>query len=458
MARHHGRHREALREEGTELRRSYLRTSWLPAGSITLAACLAANLPIAPAAAIGRPAQTAQTAQLAVDATAQRVESAVSGGRLSGFAGDVVNPSPSRPGLTIYWHGPVPTTISSLAATAGTARVAGVASGIAIRFRPAPYSLAQLIGLRAQINNSPGFAAAGISMILIYPQATGLVIGVSEGSARARRLWAITRSRIPVRYVTESVVPLSRYLDTPPFWGGDFLAAKTLRQGLYTYCSSGFGVHSANNRNNFFMLTAAHCMIRGDLRKQRFWIAGNGETVGTTWGFSAPNDTVSLATRTGVRGAGGGSSIYAGGTGLRNSGGEHAAAVLGASYVRAGDLIAQSGAFSGERTGIRVTTNQAEWVAVTVDGVTYRVFGAFAQKRKGVEAAGQGDSGGPMFVTVRNGVIAVGLVSSAPGNAHARCVGVVPPGRQCYSSVLFPIMTGTSTSILAQLRLRLNTR
>jgi hypothetical protein len=400
--------------------------------------------------------------QLAANAVAERVESAVSAGHLSGFAGDEVSPSPTNPGVTIYWHGRVPALLPRLAAAAGSVRASGITAGVTVRFMSAPYSQTQLMGLEQAIYRSPGFRQAGVSSMGFYPQATGFWVGVNtQGDlANVRRLPVIAHSRIPVHYFVSPTEPLSvpgRYKDTPPFWGGDFIQSK---YGTISYqCSTGFGMHFANRKGNpWFMLTAAHCAVHSQLGTQKFSIWGNHLNVGVTASLDPFNDVVALYTGRpwGVRGAGGGRKIYTGNTSLNNARGQAGTAVVGAARVLAGDAVSTSGAFSGERTQIHVTTTTWDWFPTSIDGFPYQVFGARAIKTNHSNAAGKGDSGGPVFVNARGGIKAVGIISAAFAAHRAICTGITANNRKCFWDIFFSLMTGTSTSIEANLHMTLN--
>jgi hypothetical protein len=135
----------------------------------------------------------------------------------------------------------------------------------------------------------------------------------------------------------------------------------------------------------------------------------------------------------GVKHAGGGRKIYLGGTSRTSARGQRAVNVVGSARPEVGDLVSTSGAFSGRRTGITVTSVNVEWTASTVDGVQERVFGDEAIKQNGSNAAGKGDSGGPVYIMGRGGVDAVGLVSRGAGHKTA-CTGLLESG------VDFPLM------------------
>jgi hypothetical protein len=405
-------------------------------------------------------------AEAAVNSVAENVESDAASGHLPGFAGVMVSPAPAA-AVTVYWHGAVPAALSRFAATDATAmaRTLPGAGGIAVRFQPAPYTQAQLTGLRAAVTSSPGFASSGISSLGFYPQATGLAVTVDSPAdlARVRGLPALAHTRIAVRYAVSPVTQLSlpgRDKDTPPFVGGIFLGA--MYAGTSYECSSGFGMHYASKQGTrYFVTTAAHCAAKGELRKQRFWAWGNGKDVGVSFNLKAVDDTVSLyaAAPYGVKGAGGGARIYVGSTSLTSVKGQSTVPVRGTASVVPGDLVNTSGAFSGERTSIRVVTTEMEWTGETPDGFEYRVFGAEAIKENRSNAAGQGDSGGPVYVFYngrndKDGVWAAGIISVGFDSHYATCTGL--RYRKCFWDIGFPLMTGTPTSIEPEMNLEVN--
>lgn len=408
--------------------------------------------------------------QLAADAVAEKVKSAVAAQHIPGFAGDAVNPSPTHPGLTVYWHGPVPATLRRAAASYASPRGTGIAAGVVVSFKRAPYTQAQLLSLQAAINNVPGYWHLGISSMGFYPPATGFWVGVSTRAdlAKVRALGVIKRSAIRIHYFVSPAVPLTladprtalapvagRWKDKPAFSGGDFIKSKW--HTLPIECSDAFAMHFANKKGApFFLLTAAHCIVHQLLGTQAFWVQGNGLHIGTTFTYVGDDDAATLDTRGGVRGAGGAHTIYVGNTSMKNVNGQSKAVVKGAMSIEPKNLVSTSGAYSGERTRIKIVTTTWEWSAATVDGQPYRVFGARAIKTNHSNAAGHGDSGGPVFINVKGGVKAVGIISATSFPNHkAICTGIVAH-RTCYWDINIPLMTGTATSIEAQLNITVN--
>lgn len=339
--------------------------------------------------------------------------------------------------------------------------------GVVVSFKRAPYTQAQLLSLRDAINNAPGYWHLGISSMGFYPEATGFWIGVDTRAdiAKVRALAVIVRSAIRVRYFVSPTVELTvpapstmrapvpgRWEDKPEFSGGDFIKSKF--HALPIECSDAFGMHFANKKGApFFLLTAAHCIVHSLLGSQAFWVQGNGLHIGATFTYVGNNDAVSLDT-------GGAHAIYIGNTSMKNASGQSRAAVKGAMRLEPRDLVSTSGAYSGERTRIKITTTTWEWNAATFDGVQYRVFGARAIKTNHSNAAGHGDSGGPVFVNVKGGVKAAGIISATSNTSHrAHCTGIVEVDghpRACYWDIDIPLMTGTATSIEAELNLAVN--
>jgi hypothetical protein len=399
------------------------------------------------AAAVQEPMASQQT----VNAVAATVNT-----NAAGFAG--IEVSPSKLGVTVYWHGRLPASVTE------RTMVSAQANGVKLQFLSAPYSLAQLLALRNAIIRSPGYFKSGISFIAIYPQATGLFIGLANGdSSRARSLSPIATTTIPITYSDQGrVLPLSvpgRYKDTPPFKGGAIIWAYTPLAPPYNVaeCSSGFGMHFANSAKEFFILTAAHCMQEGKLGTQPFWTYANGLKVGQTFSWSPYNDSVDIATSVGVKGAGGSHQMYLGPASLTSASSQTLTNVVGTTDVLDGDDVYTSGAFSGTRGPAVVLSTEVTWDLTTTDGVGYDAFGAIASTAKHTEIAGQGDSGGPVFVYAKGGVQAAGIISAGPTASLVPCVGISAPGRKCAYAVLFPIMAGTSTSIESNLNVRVNT-
>ena len=98
-----------------------------------------------------------------------------------------------------------------------------------------------------------------------------------------------------------------------------------------------------------------------------------------------------------------------------------------------------------------------KWNADTVDGIGYQVVGALSMQVHHLNSAGRGDSGGPVFMAVKGGVEAVGIVSATQSTKDkAVCTGV-DPTRGCFWSLEFPLMTGTKTSIETLMKLTVNT-
>jgi hypothetical protein len=438
------------------MRRSLCRAA-LPVLAITLLASLMAAGPAAQAASAPQ-ADGVNAGQLAADAVADQVDALVQADHLQGFAGEVVNPQTR--GLTVYWHGRPPVTAMALTASAR-------ASAVAVSFRPAPYSQAQLNGFRNQILDSPGIGAAGISMIIIYPQATGLSIGVAHGSAAARRLPVIARSKIPVSFFTATAVPLTyltpvattpararpdatsssvpgRWNDDPPFKGGASISSifKLAGKDEQEWCSTGYGVHFSNAKKRFFVTTAYHCIAFRELLTQTFFISTDKKkVVGNTFSGAGNYDIATLDTRGGVKNAGGGRQIYMGSALINSSHAQTLAPVRGSSQTQVGDIVLTSGSFSGTRTKIKVKSTDAVWEAITADGaVEYRVFGVYAVQKNHSNAAGQGDSGGPVIVTVKNGISARGIISAGVSSSRTACTGVHTGEfkyRKCYWGLLY---------------------
>jgi hypothetical protein len=216
-------------------------------------------------------------------------------------------------------------------------------------------------------------------------------------------------------------------------------------------------MHFANKPSTYFMLTAYHCFAQKFLGTQKFYTFNNNLNEGSSYDVAANDDSGSLFPTT--NGNDSSHYIYTGGTALEGNAHQEEIPVVGSSPVKVGALLCQSGAFSGERCSIKVRYTDVRWGPIcTVDDHCYYAFGGWAFKTSHAEAAGQGDSGGPVFVENSSGdALAVGIVSAGTRNHRIACVGITSPGRKCSTDMLFPFMTGTSTSIESMMNPRPNT-
>lgn len=385
----------------------------------------------------------AERNQVRLDAEAAAIRGLVKRDHLTGYAGLAVNPA--RGFLSLYWKGQVPGSIRHYAA--------GEHTGGTVRFSSARYSLAELDSLRERIINSPGFSRSGITMIAPRPDGSSLQVGVGSTPARARSLPAIKAGAIRVTFTRQQApVPLAgRWADIPPFFGGAVIDSALNSQD----CSSGWPIHATARPATYYMITAAHCTYRPSVNP-----ASNVWTTAPWTGFPAkkigtvvPRQALGLDAGlinlgvNGSLGGGGGRAIYTGtvdpkGHGLL----ERSAGIDGATQNSVGDKVCTSGSYSGEICGLTIMNTNASWRVAYSDGTVATVTGLQIKNPKGTNAAGQGDSGGPVYSYVNAGLVAArGIISSGVNGTKTQCTGVLHPAnnthfppRTCYSQIYVP--------------------
>ncbi|MDG4792442.1 hypothetical protein [Micromonospora sp. WMMD1082] len=318
----------------------------------------------------------------------------------SGLGGIRVSPMTNE--IFVYWHGDVPEEISTMASEA--------ADSAKFHLAPASHTRKQLKEAARQISSSARVRASGVSMVKVLPDGSGIEVSTSDLDASRRSTAFLSDVRIVFTHRAAAPEPfIGRWNDTAPFWGG---AVIENRDGHL--CSSGFGIARSYDTRFQFTLTSNHCKT-DPLTSTRFWSWGGAE-LGVANDYDWDRDTTAIGT-----GAAGGSQgyIYTGDTGQ----GETFASVSGWANNYVGNLfVCTSGAFSGERCDIEITNTDVD--ILTENGTIYeQAEGEQVQLRS---AAGQGDSGGPVYTRNANGrVTARGLVSAGDVlNTRTECTGV----------------------------------
>ena len=262
----------------------------------------------------------------------------------------------------------------------------------------------------------------------------------SDAAARA----ALSTSTVPL-VVTSGDMPVpaaDRYHDTTPFWGGG--AFNNGKIGGGSICTTGWAVrHNGVNK----MLTAGHCGENGDLA-----MTGDGgqltsNFIGEFADKNAQRD-YALIDPTSVKASTAGI-IYAGAfsNGSAPFTDHTILFVAGADRNVLGDMIFTDGSRSGFRSNIKVTkVNAVEFIPV--NGVLQLMSPLIvADQVDGQNAAGSGDSGGPVgtlsadleHVTARGT-----LTGITTGSTTATCTGIPASStRSCSSHVFFAPITGS---------------
>jgi hypothetical protein len=179
-------------------------------------------------------------------------------------------------------------------------------------------------------------------------------------------------------------------------------------------CTTGFGVHSPFD-GKAYLLTAGHCGAAGEQVR-----TGAGGVIGPITRDDNRADTLLVATRAG-------NEIFDGPYTTTD-----ARPVVGAAPSYVGEAVCTSGSLSGTICGITVVATD-----VTINVGSYLIDGVTKAERAGrAAAAGNGDSGGPVYSPSespgpngeRGSVVAKGTVTAIDPAAAAPCPGV-PSGR-----------------------------
>ncbi|HYN96146.1 MAG TPA: hypothetical protein VES42_20060 [Pilimelia sp.] len=342
------------------------------------------------------------TAQNTLQGAAAQLNQAVRG--RPGFAG--LDLAVQDRQVRLYWHGAVPADVNSA--------VTAVRGRASVAVKPARHSYQQLAAAAARLTRRSADTAL-VVRVAIPPDGRGVQVGVRGSAASSRdRLAAV--AQVPLEVAGgEQIQPLySRVDDVPPFWGG----ARIVNARTGGQCSTGFAIANRSTGARS-MLTAGHCGENGD----RFDTGTRRYVVGYGTDKAAQADTLRIPTSAAGR-------TYDGGVGVN----EFSKPVAGAWDSWNGLWVCTSGSFSGARCNIQIK-GQNEWVQ-TSSGWFFPM--TRAERVDYQSAAGQGDSGGPVFALTADysKVIAVGTISAgAVGSAPAACTGV--QGRLCSWKIWF---------------------
>jgi hypothetical protein len=384
---------------------------------------------------------TAERNQVGLDAEASKIHQLISADHLTGYAGLVVHPSSDN--LTVYWSGQTPAALKDYARSRAHAGP--------IQLSPARYSLADLQALSMKIVKSPGFQQAGIVMLKPAADGSGLQLGVSGSRAKAQALSAVKSDPSAVSYTkAASRQDAGRWADIPSFFGGALIYSL----GDGADCSSGWPVHATSSSSTYYLITAGHCthIPEKNLSQNQFVTAPyTGVPVKPIGTASAEDLTLDAGLiDTGTNGSplgGNGNAIYTGQvdpTGVGTF--EMTAGVDGFVDNNVGDDdVCTSGSYSGEICGLDITSTNVMW-PVNYGDVEAVVTGIEVTNPNGTNAAGEGDSGGPIYSYVNAGLVAArGIISTGDPDSPAPCTGVLyrannpdNPPRQCTSVIWGP--------------------
>ncbi len=299
----------------------------------------------------------------------------------NGFAG--IEVSAEDRALRVHWRGRPPAPVREV--------LNSLRGEVQVHLHNARHSQAQLNAEAQRVARVSGVTAVSPTV-----DGSGLSVSVSTAEAVGRARAAAVAPI--VEHDIARPIPLSRLNDWAPYWGG----------ARWDGCSTGFAISIGGNRK---MLSAGHCSSNA-----RLVYDGGGDFMGTVSGDNNSRDTLYINTYSGGR-------IYDGGVGT----GEFSKPVVGASRSYVGHWLCTSGAYSGARCNIRVrATNQTIYAGYYIYGLVR------AEQVNYTNAAGQGDSGGPVFslASDTSKVIAKGTITGGDDATRVACTGVTN-GRVC---------------------------
>lgn len=334
------------------------------------------------------------TLQKKLVTAADRVTAAVEGLGGGGFAGIVA--APQNRELRIHWKGAVPGRVADL--------VTELREDVPVRVLPAAFSAREL---KRETDRLVRVSAGAFTSIT--PNVDGSGLTVTGADVR------LTRSKVAGSAVSVTVeagvapAPASRWNDSPPWWAG--AAARNAATGAG--CSTGWTVNYGGATR---MLSVPHCGTPGQLMTDP-----TGEPIGPVAAANVPRDVMLVTATAGGR-------VYNNYPGTISP--EFGNKVAGTTGTYVGMMLCTSGAYSGT-----VCLCQVKAVGVTIYTGRDTIFGmARVEHTQYKNAAGQGDSGGPVETpdpTELTEQYAVGTISAIDTSAPAACTGYVVTGRVC---------------------------
>jgi hypothetical protein len=333
--------------------------------------------------------------QPALDAARDAITKAAAQQPDSGFAGTWVDAV--HDDLTLYWHG-------ALTGAPAVAVRELRAKGVDVIVASAAYTAQQMNAAVNVLRSSAAARAAGATRFEPLYDGGGVQVGIPTAAGVRTEVIAPSVAAslqnvaggVKVRVV--SVLrskDYTREADSGAMRGGAVLTSPT-SNGYETVCSSGFAL-TWPAIGKQYLVTAGHCGSTGSS-----WGNGQNIFIGEAQGASSTaNDALFINVSS--------SSPYIyDGPGADISG-QFTKPVVGVTSNGPGDYVCDSGAITGAVCDLQIQGSQG-W-----DG-PYHVW--TATQLQGDIAAGQGDSGGPVFslATNENQVIARGIIHGGAGN------------------------------------------
>lgn len=232
---------------------------------------------------------------------------------------------------------------------------------------------------------------------------------------------------LPVSVDHGGVVNLSRQDDSNPWYGG----GQMIHQATGTLCSTGFGVRLSSGSTR--LLSAGHC----DPQASRTWTDGVGDKISDPpnnyrYGLDSllvdPIDTVD-------------GRVFGAAWNATTSAPRYSLAVKSKSGNQMGSTLCVSGARSGEKCGLKITSTDAGDCG---DPNVCRRWGA---RKDFLYSVTGGDSGGPVYADRQDGgVTARGIVQGADPTTRVACGSRAYPNSDesndpCYYKLIFNDIT-----------------
>lgn len=338
-----------------------------------------------------------------------------------GFA--AISPDFDNDRLDVYWKGELPSVLRE--------RITQIRERFTVVVHEARYTWAELDvrirRLQAVVTADERFSF--VAAIAMEPDRSGIRILVTHPNeiteAAEALILTIMEPRIPFHLDYKDFVvgikPVaagSRWDDQPPFYGGSVIETREFVILTGALCSTAFAVRNAANTERG-VLTAKHCGEYED------WYTPGDEHVGVSNTIHDDNDSMGIMWGTAALGfpdfVG---RIYHGSYTTSRSGG-----ISGSGLSVADELLCTGGAFSGTMCSNKVIYQDLYFSGVGPMFVT--------RQTEGNAAAGNGDSGGPVYRLEPDARYARGVISAIDSNRLRACRGV--PGdneRECSDTVI----------------------
>jgi hypothetical protein len=329
--------------------------------------------------------------------------------------------------VTVYWKGAVPGRMAGLFGGLRSARVH-------IAVRPSRYTAHQIVAeLRRLEASRARYAARGVFLDAFRPHVNGAAITVgiaartgSRTAATAARASLQAHSVIPLSFgPAPKITPTHRLEDFPLHWAG---ARIENVQGTDS-CTTGFPMQRTSDGRTF-ITTADHCDSDvGHPVNEQWWDYLGPHDInhrmGEAWYHNAALDVAYIRPPNGwVQG-----DTYDGGVSEAN---DFSKNVVGVGGNLTGASVCTSGSWTGVHCSIQTQGIEVVWVPANNSYVSVWV----GHQTAGGTAAGEGDSGGPVFSLggYPYTVIAKGEISQGFGNGY-NCVNDNGEATTCFNQI-----------------------